>query len=361
MKWKRGLLPIILGLLPLGLSDLLPVPAQAATVAIDSECPQTTGVCPPYGTGDLGTCRTAGCNGLWTLSQSYAPPNAFPSSCTTVWCGASTNFFNNTVDYQVTSFSWLLQKTGSPEGTLQTFIMYAKSGSPNLAGTHQPITPNYGPDNSRGVLASSVRQDLGSIPSNATLVPFTFNSTNQPVLNARTQYEAVISIVNNSTLIDSSNTITELGTQGCNPDDATCSGVIHIGGSIESTTGAPNELQWTVRSWEIQQFSVQGVAVPPTISSISPTNGDVGTLVTVTGSSFAGTTQVTFCGVPATVFTVINDTLITAIAPSTPNLICDIVATNPAGSSATSTSDLFTYPCGRGGVGGGGGSRILNV
>jgi hypothetical protein len=53
-----------------------------------------------------------------------------------------------------------------------------------------------------------------------------------------------------------------------------------------------------------------------TITSFSPTSGPVGTSVTITGTSFTGTTKVTFDGVAATTFKVVSETEITATVPT---------------------------------------------
>ena len=59
---------------------------------------------------------------------------------------------------------------------------------------------------------------------------------------------------------------------------------------------------------------------PPTITSVSPNSGnkDGGTLVTITGTNFTGTTGVTFGGVPATSVIVSSDTELTCVAPAGP-------------------------------------------
>ena len=57
-------------------------------------------------------------------------------------------------------------------------------------------------------------------------------------------------------------------------------------------------------------------SVVPSISSFSPTSGPVGTAVTILGNSFTGATQVTFGGMAATSYQVINDTQVDAIVPS---------------------------------------------
>jgi hypothetical protein len=53
-----------------------------------------------------------------------------------------------------------------------------------------------------------------------------------------------------------------------------------------------------------------------TITSFSPTTGQVGTSVKITGTSFTGTTKVTFDGVAASTFKVVSETEITATVPT---------------------------------------------
>jgi hypothetical protein len=55
---------------------------------------------------------------------------------------------------------------------------------------------------------------------------------------------------------------------------------------------------------------------PPSISSLSPTSGPVGTSITITGSNLTGTTGVRFNGTAATTFTVVNVTTVTATVPT---------------------------------------------
>jgi uncharacterized repeat protein (TIGR03803 family) len=56
--------------------------------------------------------------------------------------------------------------------------------------------------------------------------------------------------------------------------------------------------------------------VTPHIKSFKPTKGPVGTIVTITGSSFTKATAVTFGGVEATNFAVNSDTQVTATVPA---------------------------------------------
>jgi expansin (peptidoglycan-binding protein) len=79
--------------------------------------------------------------------------------------------------------------------------------------------------------------------------------------------------------------------------------------------------------------------VTPAILSFSPTSGPVGTPVTITGTSFTGTTKVTFSGVKATTFTVDSDTQITATVP-TGAKTGKIAIVTPGGTAVS--KDIFT-------------------
>ncbi|MGW1422487.1 IPT/TIG domain-containing protein [Bradyrhizobium manausense] len=82
----------------------------------------------------------------------------------------------------------------------------------------------------------------------------------------------------------------------------------------------------------------------PTVTSISPTSGPGGggTVVTITGTNFSGASAVSFGASPATGFTVVSPTTITATSPSGAGTV-DIRVTTAGGTSATSAADQFTY------------------
>ena len=84
----------------------------------------------------------------------------------------------------------------------------------------------------------------------------------------------------------------------------------------------------------------------PVVTGVSPASGSSagGDSVTVTGSGFTGATAVTFGSVPAAGFTVTSDSELAATSPP-PNVSgsVDITVTTPAGTSATTTDDQFTY------------------
>jgi len=88
--------------------------------------------------------------------------------------------------------------------------------------------------------------------------------------------------------------------------------------------------------------SVQQFKVTPTISSIAPTSGPIGTVVTINGTGLTQTTKVTFGGVKATTFTANSDSKVTATVPS--GAKTGIITATTAGGSATSSSTFNVTP-----------------
>ena len=82
----------------------------------------------------------------------------------------------------------------------------------------------------------------------------------------------------------------------------------------------------------------------PTVSGVSPITGPAagGTSVIITGSAFTGTTSVDFGSTAATTFTVNSATQITATDAAGTGTV-DVTVQNPAGTSATSAADQYTY------------------
>jgi hypothetical protein len=84
----------------------------------------------------------------------------------------------------------------------------------------------------------------------------------------------------------------------------------------------------------------------PVVTAISPASGRTlgGDTVTINGSGFNGTTRVTFGAVPAASLDVVTDTTISATSPRQPMAgTVDVLVTTPAGTSAVSPADQFTY------------------
>jgi hypothetical protein len=111
------------------------------------------------------------------------------------------------------------------------------------------------------------------------------------------------------------------------------------------------------QTWLLNPLPPPGVAPLPAISSISPDHGSTegGTQVTITGLHFTGATFVSFragstglqpCLTPFATqycFTVVSDTQITAKAPPLFISQGDIYVVTPAGFSANTPADVFTF------------------
>ena len=82
----------------------------------------------------------------------------------------------------------------------------------------------------------------------------------------------------------------------------------------------------------------------PTVTAVSPTSGPAtgGTSVTVTGTGFTGVSSVGFGSSNVNVQSGATDTQLVAVSPGGTGTI-DITVTTASGTSATSTSDQFTY------------------
>ena len=83
----------------------------------------------------------------------------------------------------------------------------------------------------------------------------------------------------------------------------------------------------------------------PAVSGVSPNAGlpAGGTSVTIAGTGFTGATNVDFGGSPATSFTVNSNASITAVSPAGLAGTVNVTIYTPAGASATSPADQFTY------------------
>jgi hypothetical protein len=82
-----------------------------------------------------------------------------------------------------------------------------------------------------------------------------------------------------------------------------------------------------------------------TVTGVAPSAGPLtsGTSVTITGTDFTGATAVNFGANPATSFTVVSNTQITATTPAGSAGVVNITVVNDNGTSATSAADQFTY------------------
>ena len=114
------------------------------------------------------------------------------------------------------------------------------------------------------------------------------------------------------------------------------------------------KVSWAfVQTVMIAAYTVGGISTPDTSVSIAPqvtqlsvSRGTAGTSVTILGSGLARATGVTFGGTRAS-FTpsVVNGvTRLVAVAPARSGGPVAVAVTNPAGTSADTSADDFTYP-----------------
>ena len=91
-------------------------------------------------------------------------------------------------------------------------------------------------------------------------------------------------------------------------------------------------------------LTVQPAQLQPAVSSVGPTSGCAvgGSQVTITGTNFSGSSVVDFGASASPGFAVTSPTTIIATVPPGTGVV-DVTVTNPAGSSAPTTADLFTY------------------
>ena len=142
------------------------------------------------------------------------------------------------------------------------------------------------------------------------------------------------------TVTDSTATVTVNGT-GITSGDA--SGSINLSiGSNTITVLVTAQDGGTTSTYTV---TVTRAAPAPTVTGISPTNGPTagGTSITITGTNFTGATAVKFGSTNATSFTVNSANQITATSPAGSAGVVDITVVTADGTSATSSSDQFTY------------------
>lgn len=84
--------------------------------------------------------------------------------------------------------------------------------------------------------------------------------------------------------------------------------------------------------------STGSFTVVPMVSSFTPASGPVGTSVTIAGNSFTKATAVSFGGVAATSFQVINDAKVDALVPT--GAVTGKVSVTTAGGTGTSTTNF---------------------
>jgi hypothetical protein len=94
----------------------------------------------------------------------------------------------------------------------------------------------------------------------------------------------------------------------------------------------------------LAQFIYMATAAPAVSGGVAPSSGSTGglTVVTITGTGFAGATGVTFGGTAGTI-TANTGTTLTVTTPAHAAGLVDVVVTTPAGVSVTGAPAVFNY------------------
>ena len=122
-------------------------------------------------------------------------------------------------------------------------------------------------------------------------------------------------------------------------------GTVVAWGDNEYGQSATTGLRGAVAVSDGHVHSLAVVAVPPTVSNLSPASGPAagGGTVVITGSRFTRVSGVSFGSKPASAFTVDSDTQITAtVPPGRPGPVHVMVAA-PVGVADISARDVYTY------------------
>ncbi|MCA9829938.1 MAG: IPT/TIG domain-containing protein [Dehalococcoidia bacterium] len=92
-------------------------------------------------------------------------------------------------------------------------------------------------------------------------------------------------------------------------------------------------------------FTYNATAAVPVVTDVSPDSGPTagGTTVSISGAGFTGTTAVMFGGIASSSWTVVSDSLITAVSPANVPGTVNVRVTTGAGTSAANVASEFTY------------------
>ena len=218
---------------------------------------------------------------------------------------------------QVTSPTTITAITPAGTGTNDPVVVTTSVGPSAPANIYSFVAPGPAPPPGAPTINSN-----GISPSSGPIgggTPITITGTNFTGATGVTinGVPATSVVVVNSTTITA---VTPPGTAG--PQNV----VVTTPGGTNATPG---------------QFTY--VAIPPTVTQVSPSSGSTlgNTAVTITGTNFTAATAVTFGGTNATSYTVVNATTITAKTPPHAGGLVNVAVTTGAGTNPANT--LFTY------------------
>ena len=125
-----------------------------------------------------------------------------------------------------------------------------------------------------------------------------------------------------------------------NATTITCVSPAHAAGVVDVTVTTPAGTSATTGTGNDYTYGV------PTVTAVSPTGQATtaaGTAVTITGTNFVAGATVAFGAAAATSVVVVNATTITCVSPAHAAGVVDVTVTTPAGTSAVSAADKYTY------------------
>jgi hypothetical protein len=148
--------------------------------------------------------------------------------------------------------------------------------------------------------------------------------------------------------------VTEITVNGTTTGLTSGTVAVPVAGSIALTYTSAPMWSWTLAEltppvYGSTQASFRGqvsTAAAPVVMGVGPTGGSLtgGNQVTVTGTGLAGATAVSFGVVAASGVLVANDTELTVTSPPAQEAdTVNVTVTTPAGTSAPSSADQFTY------------------
>jgi hypothetical protein len=129
---------------------------------------------------------------------------------------------------------------------------------------------------------------------------------------------------------------------GASPDPAAAggsTGTVWLANQYGLAGGTTSTTSW--RTWLFAVTPTSGTSpAAPTVSTFTPANGPIGTMVKISGSGFTGANKVTFHGVSAA-FSFVSDTTINATVPSGAST-GPIAVTTGSGTGTSSTNFTVT-------------------
>jgi hypothetical protein len=271
--------------------------ADHFTYTSGSATPSVTGLSPTSGPTSGGTAVTISGTNLGGATQvlfGLTPALSFTVNSATSITAPAPFQSAGTVDVTVTTLGGISSTTASDQYTYVATLPTVTGVSPNTGSTSgaEAVTIT-------GTKFSGASQVLfGSVPAST----FTVNSDT------------------------SISAVAPLGAPG------TVDVTVTTAGGTSATSSADH-------------FTYTAAAGLPTVTGISPTSGPTGggTALTVTGTNFTNVLSVAFGAVAAGSWTVNSPTSLSATAPYQAAGTVDITVTTPAGTSASSGADQFTF------------------